>query len=376
MGFEEILNTDDVQEEKAVVKEKITPNQVYDVITSKKPDWQAIIYDLINSEQLDPWDVDLILLTNKYFEKIFELEQDPDFYVSSKVLLAAALLLRLKSEFLLNKYIRSIDEILFGKKEEKTYVAEKIQIDENELPLLIPKTPLPRLKKITLKELIDALNHEINTETRRIKREIQVKYAVLLLQIDISKFRRIDIKDRIKELHNRILSIMQASKSITYSQLTNNDKEHKLATFLPLLHLSNTRKLWLEQKNHLDDIMIYLYKHFEDNREHFMEDLEEDVEEMKKELELLKQSENIDEKKSGLEKAREKIIQRKKFEQDIRNELKDELKINLPEENAESLSKEALEIEALAKEALALEEAENSDKEKIDEVTGFSNTEM
>ena len=51
-------------------------------------------YDLINSEQLDPWDIDIVVLTRRYFEKILELEEkataegsetSPDFYISSKV---------------------------------------------------------------------------------------------------------------------------------------------------------------------------------------------------------------------------------------------------------------------------------------------------
>ena len=42
--------------------------------------------------------------------------EEADFFISSKVLLAACLLLRIKSEILLNQYIKSIDEILFGKK--------------------------------------------------------------------------------------------------------------------------------------------------------------------------------------------------------------------------------------------------------------------
>ena len=34
--------------------------------------WQTIIYDLINSEQMDPWNVDISLLTQKYIEMIRE----------------------------------------------------------------------------------------------------------------------------------------------------------------------------------------------------------------------------------------------------------------------------------------------------------------
>ena len=104
-------------------KEKVNQEQLYDLLTGKEISWQAIVYDLINSEQLDPWDIDLIVLTKRFFEKILELEEQ-DFYISSKVLLAASLLLRIKSELLLNKHIKSIDDILFGKKDDKKYVLE------------------------------------------------------------------------------------------------------------------------------------------------------------------------------------------------------------------------------------------------------------
>lgn len=275
-------------------EEKISPNQFYDVITSRKPDWQSIIYELISNERLDPWDIDIVVLTKRYFEKILELEGG-EFYVSSKVLLAAALLLRIKSEFLLNKHIKSIDDILFGKKDDKKYVVERIQIDENDLPVLIPKTPLPRLKKVTLNELMVALNKAIETESRRIRREVEIKRAKKLSEIDFPTFRRIDLKDRIKQFYARVLtSIKKISaendkplNKVAYSHLAGKEREERLACFLPLLHLSNTKKLWLEQECHLEEIYIYLYEYFDNNRDQFIEELEEDIEGMKEELQSL-----------------------------------------------------------------------------------------
>lgn len=300
--------------------EKIGQNQFYDIITSRKPDWQAIIYDLIHTEQLDPWDIDIIVLTDKYFEKVLELEKEiadsdeleiTDFYVSSKVLLAAALLLRIKSEFLLNRHIKSIDEILFGKKEDKKYILERIEIDEEDLPILIPKTPLPRARRVTLTELISALNNAINTESRRIKREVSIKRAQKLSEVDFPKFIKIDLKDRIKHLYARVLTSLKKKtlnpekqmNKVGYSDLIGKQREEKLASFLPLLHLSDTQRLWLEQEKHLDEIWIYLYTYFNKNKDKFIETqenlgeefsgpqkteffegLKEDIEEMKEEL--------------------------------------------------------------------------------------------
>ena len=161
----------DGKEEKSDSEEKISPSQeqVHRIVFSREIGWQEIIYDLINSEQLDPWNIDIIVLTNNYMKKLQQYEED-NYFVSSKVLLAAALLLRIKSEILLNKYIRSIDEILFGKKEKKPVNFERIELDDY-IPELVPKSPLPRFRKVTLKELVESLNKAIITENRRIHKE-------------------------------------------------------------------------------------------------------------------------------------------------------------------------------------------------------------
>ena len=134
-------------------KNNLKQEQIHDLLFGREIGWQEIIHDLINTEQLDPWDINITLLTNRYLEKIRELEE-ADFFISSKVLLAAALLLRIKSEILLNKYIKSIDDILFGKTEQKKQVLERIELEE-EIPELILRSPIPRFKKVTLKELME-----------------------------------------------------------------------------------------------------------------------------------------------------------------------------------------------------------------------------
>jgi len=306
-GFEEELREKEgeievqeklIDEVEAKQIEKIGQNQFYDIVVGKQADWQTIIYELIHSEQLDPWGIDIIILTNKYFEKIHELEE-LDFYISSKVLLAASLLLRIKSEFLLNKHIKSIDEILFGKKEENKYEVERIEVDEDELPLLIPKTPLPRQRQVTLDELMTALNKAINTESRRIKREVAVKRAKKLAEVDFPSFRRVDLKDRIKQFYARVLTNLKKKvkderkhmNKVGYSELAGNSREEKLACFLPILHLSNAKKLWIEQEAHLDEIWIYLYEYYKKHKEHFIQDIEEEIEEMQEQGEITKKRE-------------------------------------------------------------------------------------
>src|SRR3989339_1632539 len=112
------------KEEKISVKQA----QIHDILFNREIGWQEIIYDLINTEQLDPWDINIMILTEKYLETLQKLEE-ADFFVSSKVLLAASFLLRIKSEILLNEYIKSIDDILFGKKEKIPSKFERLELN-------------------------------------------------------------------------------------------------------------------------------------------------------------------------------------------------------------------------------------------------------
>ena len=401
MDFNEFLPSNKEENEKEVNQEKISNNQIYDIITSRKPDWQQIIYDLINSEQMDPLNIDIVLLTNRYFEKIEELEK-ADFYISSKVLLAASLLLRIKSEFLLNKYMKSIDDMLFGRKDEKNYVIEKIQIDSEELPILIPKTPLPRLRRVTLTELMNALNKAINTESRRIKREVAITRAKKLSEVDFPEFRRIDLKDRIKQFYAKVLTFLKKKavseekdlNKVAYSTLVGKEREEKLASFLPLLHLSNTKKLWLEQEAHLAEIYIFLYKYFEKNSDKFIEELENEVGETN-ETDLEGKVEIIGEEKpliGEIDKAIKEIEDKindlsvengMKISCEDKNEILKEIKEELEEEvlgeilteKVKKKIEEEIEDKEIQKEIKKIEEeVDNIDNEKkIEDKTGFEN---
>jgi len=265
-------------------EENIEQEKMQDLLFNRELGWQEIIYDLINTEQLDPWDINITILTEKYLERIQNVDQT-DFFISSKVLLAASLLVRIKSEILLNKYIKSIDEILFGKKEEKKYTLERIELDE-EIPDLTLRSPLPRFKKVTLKELIESLNKAIKTENRRIKKEIINKNALREAAISIPK-RKFSIRDKIREIYQRLGSHFKEDEKrikISYTDLIGKEREERILSFYPLLQLENQQKVWLHQDDHFEEIYVWLketyLKHNPDPFEEIKKELERDLEEM------------------------------------------------------------------------------------------------
>ncbi len=269
-------------------KISVKQEQIQNLLFNREIGWQEIIYDLINTEQLDPWDIDIIILTDKYLQKIKEIEE-ADFIVSSKVLYAASLLLRIKSEILLNRYIRSIDEILFGKKEQVKTQLERIELDE-EIPLLVPRSPLPRFKKVTLKELMESLNKAIITENRRIKKEIVKSNTLRESSFSLPK-RKFNIKDKIAEIYNNLIGIFtgKEQKKIAYTEFVKGNKEEKIVSFLPLLYLEDQKKVWLEQKIPFEEVQIWLREEFLKFNPDPLADLKQELKEFEKNLEEMEE---------------------------------------------------------------------------------------
>lgn len=256
--------------------DKINQDQFFNLISSNELSWQAIIYDLIKTEQLDPWDIDLATLAEKYVQTISQLE-DVDFLISSKILLACSLLLRLKSEILINSYIQDLNDALYGKKDEKRYELERIEIDENDLPILSPRTPMARHKKVTLKELLTALDYAINTENRRIKKEIKTRQARKHILMVMPKDNFIPLKKRVRSIFGIVRNHLNDNDHMKFHHMAQS-KEEQLAAFVPVLHLSNDGKIFLRQSAHFEDIHMTLKIHGDERRE-----LEEQLERMEEE---------------------------------------------------------------------------------------------
>lgn len=291
----------------------IKQEQLHDLLFNREIGWQEIIYDLINTEQLDPWNINITILTDKYLEKIRGLEET-DFFISSKVLLAAALLLRIKSEILLNKYVRSIDEILFpekysGSKGIGLEKGEILTIDFQDVPELIPKSPMPRFRRVTLQELMESLGKAIATENRRIKKEIRNVDALREVDISLPK-KKTGIKDRIRELYDKIFQHFEENshqKRVSFTEFIGTDKENRILSFSPLLHLDHQKKIWLEQERSFDDFHIWLNEtYFKNNPDPFA-DLKEEVEEKIEEQVEESKSKESDKFDPGKKKRLKKI---------------------------------------------------------------------
>lgn len=232
-------------------------DRIYSLLVEQNEiSWKSIIFELINSEQMDPWNINISLLTDKYIERLHQLKEQ-DLKVGGKVLLAAAILLRVKSNKLVGDDLDEFDRLIAGTdlSQEQFYddleqeLARGEELGLKEDFELMPRMPQARRRKVSVYDLVKALDKALEVKQRRVLHSVPP-----FMELPARKF---DVSAAITNLFHRILSLFSARPKLTFSELLpGNTKQDKVYTFIPLLHLSHQQKVELEQKEQFGEIDI------------------------------------------------------------------------------------------------------------------------
>ncbi|MCX6708644.1 MAG: ScpA family protein [Candidatus Woesearchaeota archaeon] len=232
-------------------------DRIYSLLVEQNEiSWKSIIFELINSEQMDPWDINISLLAGKYIERLHLLKEQ-DLKVGGKVLLAAAILLRVKSTKLVGDDLDEFDRLIAGTdlSQEQFYddleqeLARGEELGLKEEFELMPRMPQARRRKVSVYDLVKALDKALEVKQRRVLNSVPP-----FMELPARKF---DVTAAISNLFHRILSLFSARPKLTFSELLpGNTKQDKVYTFIPLLHLSHQQKVELEQKEQFGEIDI------------------------------------------------------------------------------------------------------------------------
>ncbi|MBI2130347.1 segregation/condensation protein A [Candidatus Woesearchaeota archaeon] len=227
-------------------------DKIFEIIYSKTDEitWQHILYDLVKAEHMDPWSIDVSLIANKYIGTLRKLKEH-DFRISGKMVLAAAILLKLKSSRLVGE---DIDRLIAGAEEEEP---ELIDSDSpliprlEETPTLLPRTPQPRKRKVSIFDLVKALERALEVKKRRVLNSIPP------MSMEVPK-KPVDITIIIRQVYGKIKALfMSGLKVVNFTQLLpSQSKQDKVHTFIPLVYLENQGKIELEQDEPFGEIKI------------------------------------------------------------------------------------------------------------------------
>lgn len=228
-----------------------TRTQEEDILKTiiEKESWEDVIYYIVSLEQLNPWDVNLVKLTESFIKFIKNVE-DLDFRIPAKVVFVAAILLRLKADYLsiFEEEEESVEEML---KEDKPFA--ELGIDPNLVQLGYPVRRAPK-RQVTLEELIVALRKALAVRERK---EERVKVA--RRQLNVVTVAEEDITIKTEKMLKEIDELMQKlhKDKIEFSQIVKEWKADKvIEKFVPLLHLEHDGKIIGEQEDWFKEILI------------------------------------------------------------------------------------------------------------------------
>ncbi|MGC9058654.1 MAG: segregation/condensation protein A, partial [Candidatus Nanoarchaeia archaeon] len=147
------------------------------IFQSEDITWQSLLYELVREEKINPWDIDISILAQEYLKIISKLKE-LNFKLSGKVILAAAILLKLKAEKIGLEQLLALtnpQENQENLDESEELMISSIDFEKRFTKVKIdPKIPLPRKRKVTLLELIEALKKAIEVEERRKNRWLEL----------------------------------------------------------------------------------------------------------------------------------------------------------------------------------------------------------
>lgn len=232
--------------------------KIYDLLMRENEiTWQSIIQDLVRTEEMDPWDVDISKLTQKYLETIKKLHE-MNFFLSGKVILASAMLLKIKSNKLVEEDIGNFDNYLFHPEtleqlEDFGEYRDRPQID---VPGLGIKTPQARKRKVSLAEIMGALDKALKVNHRRLLRDRF--YADIKAPTMPGK--TINMSELIADMLNKVKAVFKEKQKVTFTSLLSPkpDKQEKILTFIPLLHLDSQQKIDMQQETPFEEIDIHI----------------------------------------------------------------------------------------------------------------------
>lgn len=220
--------------------------------------WQSLIYELAREGKIDPWDVDISVLAKEYIGIIRKLKE-LNFRLSGKVILAAAILLKLKSDRLGMEQIMSVinpeeelgapeDELMLGQQEvEKHFTKASLK----------PRIPGVRKRKVTAIELVEALKQALDVDERRKRRLAEI--AAARPPPPKKPEKKIDIFLKIEAVWRRLKDFIAKAKapSVEFTQIVpSKEKKDIIWTFVPLLHLANQNKIELKQEDAFGKIYV------------------------------------------------------------------------------------------------------------------------
>lgn len=216
----------------------------------------GILVELAQHGKIDPWDIDIVELTDGFLRRVEELKK-MDLRISSRTLLYSSILLRMKSSCVLEETGGE------DQPEDDSGLFDEDFPEPAEFP--IPKLPVRRLstRPVTLNELIvelkkaeKSISRKKEKKARQVLEERAFSENTLSTEDALGIAHDEAISSRLTWLWGRLSKVFETCSCAVFSKLMAGS-EDKVMDYLSLLFLASNRKVWLYQKELFEELYIY-----------------------------------------------------------------------------------------------------------------------
>jgi len=211
-----------------------------------QPAWKTILLDLVRTEKMDPWNIDVSELAGKFLTKINAMEK-ADLRVPANAILASAILLKHKAKYL---RLSSLDD--FEDDVESPLAKQQFIFDESQLPDL---HGLRRFREgaVTLDDLVNSIESILQkTQEKKFKAR----------HMDIPVFRipsaGESMEERVEKIWLQIVESADSQGIVLFSRLLGKKRGAMeiVNHFVPMLFLMNKGKIFAWQDEFFGEIFI------------------------------------------------------------------------------------------------------------------------
>ncbi|MGZ4937867.1 MAG: segregation/condensation protein A [Halobacteriota archaeon] len=202
-----------------------------------------ILVSLAKNGEIDPWDIDIVDVTDKFLAHIAKLEK-LDLRISSRTLLFASILLRMKSDAL--EAPQRDDEDEPPPVEDDPHVS---------FPALRPKVRRHAKRHVTLSELIEELKKATKRKERSDARRMLHQHDETFDALAVAHSE--DIEKQVTRVREELKRRFKTHKHVYFSELIEHPTPEAIVQmYIPLLFMASRRQIRLEQHDLFGDILI------------------------------------------------------------------------------------------------------------------------
>lgn len=247
----------------------------------QKSDGIGILVEMAKSGKIDPWNIDIVDVTDKYLAHMVDMKSQ-NLRVTGRTFLFAAILLKLKSNILegisLNQFENTEDETIYDddgfvvEYPEEDYYSTNNVISIDEVLQRRTSVRLNHNRVVTLSDLIrqlrfyEKLDKSQTLKNRQERAKQRVRSYARLTPVDIVNLAHEEyIENCVATLKDNLEQIFEKEEKIELNELTLLGMD-KISAYLALLFLTAESNYDLEQKEFYSELYVVKGEKNEDRR--------------------------------------------------------------------------------------------------------------